>query len=107
MRGGISADKGDDQQPPDNDPTGRRAAPTVISIGLRQHDQRDLSARKSRATIGVLYQLGIVERENEVPTDRKGSLSATDIRASITSVLLEPPGDRLHRSSYSQDTQEA
>jgi len=106
MRNDISGDKGDDQQPPGYEPTGRRASSAVIPIGLRRHDQRDLSTRKSRAAIGILHQPGFTERRNKIPAGRKDSLSAIDSRAPITSVLPEPPGDRLNRSSYSQDTQE-
>jgi len=107
MRGSISADKGDDRQPPDYEPASRRTASAVIPIGLKRHDQRDLSARKSRAAIGILYQPGIAERGNEIPANRKDCLSAIDSRVPLTSVLPGPPGDRPHRSSYSQDTQEA
>ena len=62
--GGISADKGDYQQHPNNEPTGRGTAFAAIPISLGRHDQRDPGAGKSGATTGILHQPGIAERRN-------------------------------------------
>jgi len=107
MRGGVSTDKRDDQQPPNNEPIDRRIAPAVIPVGVRRDDQRDLNTRNSRATACLFYQSGVAEHRNEVSVDRKDSLGAIDSRTPIVPVLPESPGDRPHRSPHSQNTPEA